>query len=253
MKTIPYLLFILICCACSVEPKEVQTKETVEKQTSEIQHNEIDSKPDNLQIHSTKYRIVPVDETSQDKSLQVFVSKLKDIVKRKDLNGLLNCLDTGIAVSWGGGEYGIDIFKTNNGLNFEPRKSEFWKTLNEYISMGGAWDNKEKSRFCFPYHQSNIFYQRLNHDLDCYSMVTCTESEVIVYNNASITSKKLGILSYEVLTAVNVSNDFTKIQTIDQSITGYIQTKQLFRCYNAHPVLEKINGEWKIVSFAPYD
>lgn len=253
MKTIYLLIMVLICYSCSGKKKDTSVQQKTQNPNTEIQDTKTVLKAEELKLYPSKYCILPVDESAEDQSLNQFVSNLKEVVKRKDLTGLIHCLDSGIAVSWGGGEYGIEVFKMNNGLNFEPRKSEFWNTLDKLIAMGGAWDNKEKSRFCFPYLQSNLLYSLLKVDLDCYSTVTCIEPKVIVYEKANVNSKKLRMLSYEVLTASDVYKGFTKIQTIDQRISGYVETKRLFHCYNAHPVLEKINGEWKIVSFAPYD
>ena len=248
-QLLPFLLLLFSCS--EQEPKQI-SEHTIDK-TRIVQTEEPAELSPELKVHKSKYRILPTDQSSEDVSLKKFVSKLSGIIQRKDLDGLIQCLDTGIAVSWGGGEYGIDLFKKNNGLNFEPEKSRIWNTLAQYISMGGAWDDGEKSRYCFPYIQSNLLYTRLNVELDCYSYAICMGQEVIVYEKPGTGSKKIGILSYEVLTALNVSKAFTKIQTVDQAVSGYVLTNQLFRCYNAHPVLEKVNGEWKIISFAPYD
>lgn len=252
MKKVCFLILPLFVNSCS---RPTSSKKEVSDSTTQKQEqveNKKEKEPE-LAVHSSKFRIVPVDQSSEDQSLKLFVSELRKVVKQKDLEGLIHCLDTGIVSSYGGGEYGIPIFKTRWGLNEKHQDSEIWRLLDKYISMGGAWDDSKKSRFCFPYLKSNSIYSQLKLDLDCYSMVTCTAPRVVVYQQANINSKKIGILSYEVLTATNVSGEFTKIQTVDGSISGYMLTKQLMRCYEDHPVLEKINEEWKITSFAPYD
>lgn len=221
----------------------------------EQKQNPVENKEEEpeLIVHASKFRILPIDQSSEDPSLKLFVSKLRKIVRQKNLNEFISCLDTGIVSSYGGGEYGIPTFKTTWGLNENPQKSGIWKLLDRYISMGGAWDDAKKERFCFPYMQSNLIYSQLNLDLDCYFMVTCMESQVIIYKEADLHSKKIGLLSYEIVNATKVSGEFTQIETVDKTISGYVLTKQLFRCSNGHPVLEKINDEWKIISFAPYD
>ena len=249
---LPILLLALLLVSCSNEkPKKALPKSEVKPQPEEILIPVEDT--NKLPIHETKYQILPVDESSEDPSLEKFISRLKGIIRRKNTEELIQCLDTGIVVSWGGGEYGIETFRKNYGLNSKHEKSGIWKTLDQYISMGGAWNNMEKSSFCFPYIQSNVLYERLNEDLDCYSYATCMDPKVIVYEKPSNNSKKISILSYEVVIAINTSKEFTKIQSIDQTISGYVLTKQLFRCYNPHPVIEKIDGNWKITSFAGYD
>ena len=172
MKSIHHLLIVFICCACSGEHENIQPKTKTEKQASEIQHAELDSKPDELKIHSTKYRILPVDETSEDKSLQAFVSKLKSIVKRKDLTGLLNCLDTGIVVSWGGGMRGVETFLEEWELNKESKKSKLWSKMEQLLELGGAWE-EDKKEFRFPYVQCDRFFQNMDFDFDWYVTAVC--------------------------------------------------------------------------------
>lgn len=252
MKSIHYLLVFLICCSCSDEPKEVQTKKKVEKQTSEIRNEKISSKPEELQIHSTKYRIVPVDETSEDKSLQLFVSKLKGIVKRKDLTMLLTCLDTGIVVSWGGGMHGVETFREEWKLNQHPEKSKLWAKTEQLLKLGGAWE-EDKKEFLFPYAQCNRFFQNMDFDFDWYVTAVCISPKTIVYQGSFSNAKKKTFLSYEVVQTLDHGDEFIKIQTIDKKVTGFVKKEQLILSADSYPILEKINGEWRIVSFAPYD
>lgn len=251
MKVICQLLFLLLCCSCSGGDKNTQP--APKKTTHEEEIQPVMPEPDTLKVHTGKYRVTPLDQSKEDNSLQAFILELKKNIKQRDLNGLVACLDTGIVVSWGGGEYGIEAFKVNYGLNSIPEKSDIWKNLQDLIAMGGAWDNKEKTRFCYPYLNSNLLYGRLTKDLDCYNTVTCIEPNVIVYEKANIQSKKIGILSYEILTVTNYSGSFSKIHTIDNTISGYVLTKQLLHCAAAYPIIEKIDGTWKITSYAPYD
>jgi hypothetical protein len=36
-------------------------------------------------------------------------------------------------------------------------------------------------------------------------------------------------------------------------VTGFVKKNQLILSADSHPIIEKINGEWKITSFAPFD
>ncbi|WP_341904729.1 hypothetical protein [Fluviicola taffensis] len=252
MKSIYYLLIVLISCSCSGEPKEVQTKEKTEKPTSEIRNEKISSKPEELQIHSTKYCIVPIDETSEDESLQAFVSKLKGIVKRKDLAGLLNCLDTGIVVSWGGGMHGVETFLEEWKLNKQPKKSPLWVKMKHLLELGGAWED-DKKEFRFPYAQCDRFFQNMEFDFDWYVTAVCISSKTNVYQRPLPNAEKTALLSYEVVQILDRGADFIKIQTIDKKVTGFVKKEQLVLSADSYPILEKTNGEWKIVSFAPYD
>lgn len=252
MQKILFSIILLLIYACSgPSPKKDSTKAEIQEQKQNPVENK--EKEPELIVHASKFRILPIDQSSEDPSLKLFVSKLKRIVRQKNLNEFISYLDTGIVSSYGGGEYGIPTFKTTWGLNENHQESGIWKLLDTYISMGGAWDDAKKERFCFPYVQSNLIHSTLKLDLDCYFMVTCIKPQVIIYKEATIHSKKIGILSYEIVRATNVSGEFTQIETIDQTISGYVSTNNLIHCASANPVLEKISGEWKITSFAPYD
>jgi|GEM_PF-5230726 len=252
MKSIHCLLITFICCACSSGHKNVPPKTKVEKQTFEIQHTEIDPKSDEHKIHSTNYRILPVDETAKDKSLQTFVSKLKGIVKRKDLAGLLTCLDTGIVLSWGGGMSGVETFLEEWELNKKPEKSELWPKMEQFLQLGGAWED-DKKEFRFPYAQCDRFFQNMDFDFDWYVTAVCISPKTNVYRKPFPNAEKTAILSYEVVQILDRGDEFIKIQTIDKKVTGFVKKDQLILSADSYPILEKINNQWKIVSFASYD
>lgn len=247
MKSIHYLLIVLTCFSCSDESKNFQSKAK-----SEIQQEETDSENQELKIHSSKYHILPVDETSEDKSLQIFVSKLKSIVKRKDRDGLLNCLDTGIVVSWGGGMSGVETFLEEWKLNKHPEKSQLWTKMSQLLELGGAWE-EERKEFRFPYAQCDRFFQNMDFNFDWYVTAVCISPKTIVYQKPFSNAKKKVALSYEVVEILNRSDDFIRIQTIDKKVTGFVKKDQLILSADSYPSLEKIDSEWKIASFAPYD
>ncbi len=253
MKTtvLPILLLVLLLVSCSdKKPKKDFPKSEVKPQPKEILIPVEETTE--LPIHETKYRILPVDESSSDESLRTFVIKLKEIVNRKDVPGLISCLDTGIVVSWGGGMYGIQTFLEESKLDVNPEKSPFWRIMKRYIDLGGAWDNN-KEIFRFPYAQCDLFFKDMDLDFDWYFTAICVSPQTIVYKRPAANSKRTTVLSYEVLKFTESIDGFIKIETADKEISGFVKEEQLVFSGEAHPILEKINGQWKITSFAGYD
>ncbi len=242
----------MIGCSCSGNPNKVADKTTDKEQITETADANTNLKPEELKIHPGKFRILPVDESAEDKSLQAFVERLKKITKQKDTDGLITCLDTGIVVSWGGGMYGLETFLEEWKLNKQPERSKFWATMQRYMTLGGAWDDNKKE-FRFPYAQSNRFFQNMDFDFDWYVTAICISPETDVYQKPLPNAKKIALLSYEVVKIIDPGSNFIEIQTIDKKITGFVKSEQLILSADPHPILEKVNREWKIVSFAPFD
>ncbi|MNU77866.1 hypothetical protein D3C71_674490 [compost metagenome] len=147
--------------------------------------------------------------------------------------------------------YGIGTFLKEWKLDKKPERSLLWPKMKEFLNMGGAWKDNQKTEFCFPYSQSDRLYPKT--DLDWYLTAVCISPKTIVYLEANLNSKKIGMLSYEIVEILERSEQFTKIRTIDKTISGYVSTNDLIYSASAYPVLEKTNGEWKITSFAPFD
>jgi len=243
------LTLLLISCSDKKSEKDIEKQEAKPPVDSTLKPTEETSE---LQIHESKYRILPVDESATDKSLHTFVTKLKEIVSRKDVPGLISCLDTGIVSSWGGGMTGVQTFLVESKLDMYPETSLFWSIMKRYLALGGAWDDKKRI-FRFPYAQCDRFIKDMDLDFDWYFTAVCISPKTIVYDKPASNSKKKAMLSYEVLKFTGSIDGFTKIETTDKKISGFVKEEQLIFSGEAHPILEKINGQWKITSFAPYD
>lgn len=200
------------------------------------------------------YKILPIDESGSDPTLVTFITNLKKITSNKDTAGLFQSLDTAIIVSHGGGIFGIKEFSKNWKLD-KPDKSELWTILNQILSMGGTWENDEDKYFCIPYTQSNKVFSKYKYDFDWYFTAVCISPKVTVYEEPITTSLKLATLSYDIveMDPEFMKADFTKIQTIDKKVQGYVRTRDLIYSADQHLVIKKINENWKITAFAPFD
>lgn len=231
---------------CSDNPKQADKINVTDTINS---NKEVVNETDQLD-----YKILPIDESGSDPTLVAFIDNLKKVVSNKDTSGLFQSLDTAIIVSHGGGIYGVKEFSKNWQLD-KPDKSELWTILNRILSMGGTWENDEDKYFCIPYAQSNKAFSKYNYDFDWYFTAVCISQEVTVYKEPKTTSIKLATLSYDIVEIDPdfMKADFTKINTIDKRVQGYVKTTDLIFSADQHLVIKKIDDNWKITAFAPFD
>ncbi|WP_300659796.1 hypothetical protein, partial [Fluviicola sp.] len=158
-----FFIILLLIYSCSGSPQKKDVSKAI---IQEQKHNPVENKEEDpeLIIHPSKFRIVPIDQSSEDASLKLFVSKLRKIVRQKNLDEFVSCLDTGIVSSYGGGMHGIETFLKEWKLNQKPRESLLWNTMEEFLYLGGAWKDDKKTEFCFPYVQSDLLYPKLDFD-----------------------------------------------------------------------------------------
>jgi hypothetical protein len=246
MRQLLYIIFSLTFIGCSGNHKQADNNNLADTINP---NKEVINEPDH-----GDYKILPIDESGSDPTLVTFITNLKKITSNKDTAGLFQSLDTAIIVSHGGGIFGIKEFSKNWKLD-KPDKSELWTILNQILSMGGTWENDEDKYFCIPYTQSNKAFSKYKYDFDWYFTAVCISPKVTVYEEPITTSLKLATLSYDIveMDPEFMKADFTKIQTIDKKVQGYVRTRDLIYSADQHLVIKKINENWKITAFAPFD
>lgn len=218
-----------------------------------VDTNNLNKQGASIETQQIDYKILPIDESGSDPTLVAFINNLKKTVADKDTAELFKLLDTSVTVSYGGGIYGIKEFSKNWKLD-QCDESELWKTLDQILSMGGTWENDGKY-FCIPYAQSEKAFSKHTYDFDWYSAAVCISPDATVYEQPKTNSLKIATLSYDIVEMDHefTDPDFTKINTIDKRIEGYVKTSNLIYAADQHLVVEKINNKWKIVAFAPFD
>ncbi|MNY44239.1 hypothetical protein D3C86_1792470 [compost metagenome] len=138
-------------------------------------------------------------------------------------------------------------------LHSHPEKSGLWPRMKFLLNLGGAWE-KNKEEFRIPYTQCDRFFSHIDrNNLDWYVTAVCIDPETIVYQKPNTKSPKTTILSYEVVRIISRSDHFIEIQTLDKKVAGFVNDQQIIGSAEAYPTLQKVDGTWKITSFAPYD
>ncbi len=253
MRYLFYILCVFVLTSCANRKQQLDNNDStiivVEDRIYEIDNALTEAK-------QAEYRILPTDESINDKSLVEFISDLKEIVSKKETTSLFDMLDPNITVSYGGGIYGIEEFSKHWKLN-SPEESELWNVFDKLLKMGGTWEKDENGAdyFCIPYIHSNKTFSKYDYDFDWPFTAVCVTPIVKVYSKPITNSTEVATLSYDIVEIDSdfIHNDFTKIQTIDKRIHGYVQTLKIMNLAEEHIVIEKRENNWKITSFAPYD
>jgi hypothetical protein len=164
-------------------------------------------------------------------------------------------LDPNIIVAHDNAERGIEAFKQVWKLD-QPETSPLWKILSKQLNLGGVTENEgDRYYFCLPYTQSNKAYAQFSYDFDWYHTAVCLVKESLVYTKPDEKSEKIGSLSFDI---VEMDPDytpahFTKIQTLDKSLSGYVKTADLAFTSEPHLEIVEIASEYKVVAYVTYD
>ncbi len=224
-----------------------------------------------------EYKIYPVDETKNDTTISQFVILLKEVILAKDTFRLYQMLDKNIVSNFGGGIYGKQGFIETWHLE-NPESSLLWETMKRIIEMGGVADKRgalgttvDRMIFQFPYANANKLFEPLQqknpkYDFDPYSTIICVKDNIPIYKNPNIKSAIVGHLSYDVLTMDYEKTNKQKlirstkswkwiyITTIDQSISGWVlNNDDIYFLGGLRLIIEKVNNEYKITGFFPFD
>jgi hypothetical protein len=213
---------------------------------------------------SDKYKIYPKDEYKKDKLLVLFLDKLNTCIENKDTSTLFKLFNEDIVSSYGGGSYGISGFIDYWRLN-DTGKTELWDSFKDVLKYGGVFDNDNGNKiFTIPYYNSNKLFPDIGKkEVSPFSIMICVEPQTAVRNSPDLNSKIRGYLDYDIVILNDGLNDtYSKIHkdpkwvyacTVDNKLFGWIQIEKLESFANRRLILELKNGEWKVLSFAPFD
>jgi hypothetical protein len=148
--------------------------------------------PDNLEGAGpvlTFGRVMPVDESMRDASLQAFRDTLLTIVAARDTSRLLALLDPNIKSSFGGDD-GLDGFRAHWEL--AKGDTRLWTVLQDVLTHGGTF--RGEGLFTAPYT-----FGAFPDTLDAFTTLIVRRPAVRVYARADTTSRIVGILAYHIV------------------------------------------------------
>jgi hypothetical protein len=196
-------------------------------------------KPPAIEVPSRKL-IPPGDDAKRDATLVAFLSNLRQVLQRRDRNGLLALLAPDIDIGRADVN-GPSAFFTAWGLT-DPETSVYG-VLGQILSIRGAW---VEERFCAPY-VSALYPKdvpRANHQV-------ILDPNVKLRAEASDKAAVVATLSYEIVEVVKGDFQWPRVRTVAGK-EGYVPLAYLYSpnayyaCFARDPA-----GAWKLQMLAP--
>ncbi|MEO5926122.1 MAG: SH3 domain-containing protein [Bryobacteraceae bacterium] len=181
----------------------------------------------------------PKDESGRDKTLAAFFVKLKDVLKRKDREGLLALLDPSVDIGVRDMS-GPGAFFTAWALN--ERDASVYGVISQILSLPGVWVD---AQFCAPY--VSVQFPK---DLDRSKHQVVLNFDTRLRATPSTTGKVIATLAYEIVEVLERNPEWTKVRTVAGQ-EGYVQIAYLYSpagyraCFSKNP-----EGAWRIQALA---
>lgn len=181
----------------------------------------------------------PKDESGRDKTLTAFLTRLKDVLKRKDRDALVAMLapdvDMGVRDMQGPAAFYSfwSLGEDGNGV---------YALLSQILSIPGVWVG---DRFCGPY-----VGVQFPADLDPSKYQAVLNPDAKLRETASTSGRVLATLSYNIVEVLE-RDVWMKVRT-ESGLTGYIQAAYIYSptAYRMC-VAKNAAGMWQIASFKP--
>jgi len=180
----------------------------------------------------------PKDEVSRDKTLAAFLSRVKDIAKRKNREALVATLAPDVAGTRG--DAGPSAFFTAWDLG-DPNSSVY-PLLTQILSLPGVFVN---GQYCAPYVAA-LFPS----DLDPWKYHVVLNPDLKLRATASANGKVLAILAYNIVEVMDRKPEWTQVKT-ESGLVGYVPAGYTYSpaAYRAC-FAKNATGEWKLQSLA---
>ena len=197
----PPILFLGGCQLSTVESRAQNVTTVASRKTTTAQAEQ----------PQPPVKLLPVDESNLDPSLQEFRNLLVIAATNHDKEFLLSVSDR----------------KVDNGYDIEEGVAEFerlwrlddpgssaWYVLKTILAGGGTF-NQSRTEFCGPYFVSQwrTVIQQLPEGTDTLDYVAITEKDVVVRRDANKTAPAVATLSYDVVKIVSE-------QDLDRTVPG---------------------------------
>lgn len=195
-------------------------------------------------------RYAPRDLCNRLPGAIAFRAALAAATTRRDGEALARLAAPGVELDFGGGAGRNMLRQRMRGSEGEGR----WRALAQLLPLGCAVSRGELTMPWF-------FAQDLG-DLDPFEVLLATGTRVPVYPRASITSRPVGQLSWQLVTpvaGVDPAQAFQKVKAFQQvklvggALTGYVASGQLRSPVDYRLTAARSHGAWQITAFIAGD
>ncbi len=198
-------------------------------------------------------KVNPVDEGQASPSFRDFRRGLITAIEDKNVSYLMERVSDKIKYSFTEND-GKEGFKKAWGLDVNSTESGIWQELKKILSLGGNFEDPEKTIFTAPYVHTT-FTQ--GYDPNEYAVVT--GQGVRMREKSSRSSRNLDVLSYDIVRLLpNPSprverigkerHPWIKIQT-ESGTEGYVYGKYIHSPTDNRVSFEKDGEDWKMFLF----
>ena len=192
-------LFVVACgqqqSPAAAVPDTVQrviNRDSIRQVYKEFMQLRLDAMP--VQQVAEKGKLNPVDEAPKDTLFFVFRENLRQLVKDKNVFGLLESVDEHVKNGFGGND-GFAEFVTHWELD-KPEKaaaSEVWEILTEVLSLGGTFQDSED------YFAANYVFSTWPDTYDAFEYGAIAGSGVRFRSAPTLNSKTIASISYDIV------------------------------------------------------
>jgi len=199
-------------------------------------------------------KLNPVDEGQTVPGFRAFRKNLLDIIKNKDVEGLMGILSKEIKVDFSENN-GKEAFKKKWGLDTKASKSMLWQELRNVLELGGTFENKDKSVFTAPY-----IFTSFPQGFDPKTYGAVTGQGVRIRSQPSRGARQISTLSFDVVRLLEDSTPISevlgkekhtwkKIQLPNSNTVGYVYGKYLRTPRDYRASFEREGNKWKMYYF----
>lgn len=199
--TITLMTALLVMNAgCSKEEPVESEAPVVEQEVEQTEpESEQGSEPSEDVAYYTENQLLPVEETSQDATLEAYVVKLKKVIEERDIEAFKTMVDPNIKLSFGG-DGGVDQIESFWSLDTQEGQDQFWGELKIMIDLGGVSSSNSAT---YPY-----VFEAFPVEFDSFMYMAVTSDKVEMYASSDTNSKILYYLSYNVVEYVDMVGDY---------------------------------------------
>ena len=168
-------------------------------------------------------------------------------------------IDENVEISAGGGVYGkIHFWEFFSAISAK----EGWKLISVILKMGGYKEIDEQGEYLiFPFQRSTLFYLKTKDvdTIDCspYCIYYSIEDTITLYENPTITSKKVATLNYPILIRqledIDEPRDYYFVKTINNKVAGWVLSQNVHCDASGLVQIRRVKNELKITSITPFD
>lgn len=195
-------------------------------------------------------RLLPVDDTYRDATLQEFLDRLRQVVKFREHESLVPFIAPKIVNNKGVPD-GAQAFA--NYWRMDSQDSELWTELSRILSLGGTFLRSNRGvTFCGPY-----IFTEFPDNLDIFGHGVVIEENVLLKSEPDFGSRTLRTLSYHLVQvkdwrskADSSGGAWVKVTVLDKGETGYLPKDKIRSPSDYHMCVSQFDKGWLIISLS---